>query len=167
MISFKTELHKYDKKGEKTGWTYVDVTALHATKLNRGVKKSFRVKGTLDDFEFKLVALIPIGDGDFILPVNQTMRKALGKKAGDHVIVNLELDKEEYQIYEELIICLQHEPAALTHFLSLTRSHQNYYSKWVETARTDVTRADRIGKVLYAMLHKMDYGAMIRHFQNK
>jgi hypothetical protein len=167
MISFTAELLKYDQKSEKTGWTYIDVKAYQAGKLRPGIKKSYKVKGFLDAHPVKLVALIPIGDGDFILPVNQTMRKALGKKAGDLVVVQLEVDDDVYKISEELMVCITEDPKAHEQFQSLPASHQNYYSKWVESAKTDATKADRIHKVIYAMHHQMEYGEMIRHFRNR
>jgi hypothetical protein len=167
MITFTAELLKYDQKGEKTGWTYIDVQSKYAEKLRPGVKKSYKVKGFLDDHPLKLVALIPVGDGDYIIPVNQTMRKALGKKAGDHVNVRLEVDEDVYKISEELLACMKEDPEALKQYQSLPGSHQNYYSKWVESAKTDATRADRIYKVIYAMHHQLDYGAMIRYFRKR
>jgi hypothetical protein len=167
MIGFNATLHKFDQKGEKTGWTYLEVSRDLAEKLNPGLKKSYRVKGKIDLHDIRLVALIPMGEGNFIIPINSNMRKAIGKKTGDVVYVEIELDADEYKISEELLICLSEEPSALSQFESLPMSHRNYYSKWVESARSSGTRADRIMKVIYAMQYKMDYGAMIRHFSNR
>lgn len=83
MISFKTTLQKFDQQGDKTGWTYVTVTKNLAEQLNPGFKRSFRVKGTIDDHKINSVALLPVGAGDFILPVNAIMRKGIKKNKGD------------------------------------------------------------------------------------
>ncbi|TFH06631.1 MAG: DUF1905 domain-containing protein, partial [Nitrosomonadales bacterium] len=80
MIQFTTAIHKFDKKGEKTGWTYIEIVASQAKKLKPGSKVSFRVKGSLDHHRIEKTALIPMGDGNFILPLNGQMRKAIGKK---------------------------------------------------------------------------------------
>lgn len=165
MIEFRSKLHKFDRKGEKTGWTYVELSEKLAGTINPGVRKSYKVKGFIDQHAIKLVALIPMGDGSFILPVNSAMRKAIGKEVGDVVELKLTLDKDEHEISQELLICLEEEPNAYAHFNSLPKGHRNYYSKWVESAKTPATKADRIMKVIFAMHHKMDYGSMIRHFK--
>lgn len=43
-VQFTTTIHKFDKQGEKTGWTYFEIPADLAQKLKPGNKKSFRVK---------------------------------------------------------------------------------------------------------------------------
>ena len=48
--------------------------------LKSNNKKSFRVKGLLDKHTIKQVAVMPMGDGTFILPLNADIRKATGKK---------------------------------------------------------------------------------------
>ena len=59
MLSFTTTILKFSKQGEKTGWTYIVVPDKIAKKLNPGVKKSYRVKGKLDDYKIEKTALIP------------------------------------------------------------------------------------------------------------
>ncbi|MEZ4689750.1 MAG: DUF1905 domain-containing protein [Ignavibacteria bacterium] len=61
MITFNTIIKKFSKKGEKTGWTYVEIPVEEAQKIYPGNKKSFRVKGYLDDFKITQTALIPMG----------------------------------------------------------------------------------------------------------
>ncbi len=81
MISYKTIILTFDKQGEKTGWTYIQVPADIAQQLKPDTKKSFRVKGKLDNYKIKAVALLPMGEGNFIMPINGAMRKAIGKLA--------------------------------------------------------------------------------------
>lgn len=81
MLTFTTTILQFAQQGEKTGWTYILVPAAVAAKLNPGVKKSFRVKGKLDDFKVEKIALIPMGKGDFILTVNAAIR-SIGKRKG-------------------------------------------------------------------------------------
>ena len=92
MLSFSATILQFAAQGEKTGWTYILVTVALAEKLNPGVKKSFRVKGKLDDFEVEKLALIPMGKGDFILTVNAAIRKGIGKRKGATIKVQLALD---------------------------------------------------------------------------
>lgn len=166
QVEFKVKLQKFQNMGEKTGWTYIEVPSKMANQLSPGTKKSFRVKGKIDQFNIQQVAMIPMGDGDFIIPFNAQMRKGTGKKHGDHVVVKLEVDQEEKKISEDLLMCLGEVKEHLDRFLSLPKGHQNYYSNWVESAKSPATKSDRIMKCIFAMEHEMDYGQMIRHFKN-
>ena len=81
-VQFTTTIHKFDKQGEKTGWTYIEIPADVAQKMKPGNKKSFRVKGKLDSFNISGIALLPMGGGVFIMALNATMRKGIGKRHG-------------------------------------------------------------------------------------
>src|SRR5262245_21730966 len=136
MVSFTATLERFAKQGEKTGWTYLVVPAKVANKLNPGVKKSYRVKGKLDDHKIAKVSLIPMGEGNFIIPFNAAMRKGTGIRFGATVKVQLELDKAPLLPPSELIECLKDEPEAYKYFNSLPQGHRNYFTKWIETAKT-------------------------------
>ncbi len=162
MLSFSTTILKFDKQGEKTGWTYIVVPTKIANKLNPGVKKSYRVKGKLDDFKMEKIALIPMGEGDFIMSINAAMRKGIGKRKGAIVNVQIELDNARILPPAELLDCLQDEPEAFIYFNSLPQGHRNYFTKWIETAKTEPTKVKRIALVVKTMIRKMDFGAMLR-----
>jgi bifunctional DNA-binding transcriptional regulator/antitoxin component of YhaV-PrlF toxin-antitoxin module len=162
MISFNTTLLKFDKKGEKTGWTFIEISASQAKKLKPDTKVGYRVRGTLDSYAIKQVALMPMGEGTFILPVNGKMRKALGKKAGDKVKVTLEADESKIVLSHDMMACLKDEPAALAAFKKLPGSHQKYFSRWIESAKTAHTKTKRIVMTVEALSKKMDFGAMLR-----
>jgi Domain of unknown function (DUF1905)/Bacteriocin-protection, YdeI or OmpD-Associated len=162
MISFTAPIVKFNTHGEKTGWTYIVVPDKVAKKLNPGVKKSYRVKGKLDEYKIVKTALIPMGKGDFILPINAAIRKATGKRFGATIKVQLEIDNNPILPPAELIECLQDEPEALKYFNSLPQSHRNYFTKWIETAKTEPTKTKRIALVIKTMVRKMDFGAMLR-----
>src|SRR3712207_1634443 len=87
MVQFTTTILKFGQNGEKTGWTYIDIPARIAGKLSPGNKKTFRVKGKLDSYVISKVALLPKGEGDFIMPLNAAMRKAIKKQKGASVKV--------------------------------------------------------------------------------
>src|SRR5438045_4996820 len=110
MIQFTTTILKFGQQGEKTGWTYIIIPAAMASVLMPGNKKTFRVKGKLDHYAIKGVALLPRGDGDFIMPVNGAMRKGLKKQKGSSVLVQLNLDTQEIKPPAELMECLADEP---------------------------------------------------------
>ena len=168
MIKFITAILKFDKQGEKTGWTYIEVPAILAEQLKPGCKKSFRVKGKLDGHTIQQVALLPMGEGNFILPLNAVMRKSIGKRKGAQLEVILQLDKSVYELNKELMECLADEPTALDFFLTKPLSFQHYYSKWIESAKTDETKAKRIELAVTSLAQKIEFGEMLRtHRQQK
>ncbi len=162
MVKFSTTILKFDKQGEKTGWTYISIPEKIAKQLKPGNKKSFRVKGRLDDFEIEKVALIPMGEGNFIMSVNAAMRKGIGKRKGAPLKVQLSIDDSPILPPAELLECMEDEPEALKYFNSLPQGHRNYFTKWINSAKSDVTKAKRIALVIKTMVRKMDFGAMLR-----
>lgn len=103
-----------------------------------------------------------MGGGDYILAVNATMRRGIGKRQGASVKVQLEEDKEEYKMNGDFVDCLRDEPLAQAFFDSLPPSHQRYFSTWIDSAKTEETRARRIAQSVNALSRKMGYGEMIR-----
>jgi hypothetical protein len=162
MVSFKAVLKKFAEHGEKTGWTYLQVPASVAEKLLPGNRQSFRVKGKLDHYEINLVALVPMGEGNFIMAVNATMRKALKKQKGDEVKVQLEVDYSELKPPEDLIECLKDEPIALENFKGLPGSHRNYFTRWIGSAKTDQTRARRIAQAVSGLAQGRNFAEVMR-----
>lgn len=162
MISFTATIEKFGKQGEKTGWTYILVPALIADSIKKGCRKSFRVKGRLDNHEISSVALIPFGEGDFVLALNAAMRKEIRKNIGASLQVKLTEDTQEILPPAELIECLQDEPAAWNQYQSIAPSHKLYFTRWINSAKTENTRARRIAQTVTALAAGKDYGTMLR-----
>ena len=162
MITFKAYVDKFDKKGEKTGWTYLIVPAEITEQINAGVKKSYRVKGKLAGVPIKQVALVPMGEGDFILPLNAEMRKNTGARKGSSITVQLEVDKSERTISADLLACLADEPKALEHFNNLPKGEQTYFSNWIESAKTEPTKTKRLAIAITAFQKGYRFGPMLR-----
>ena len=163
MISYETIMLQFDEQGEKTGWTYIEVPADIAQQLKPGNKQSFRVKGMLDSFAIKNVALMPMGEGNFIMAINAGMRKGIHKRAGAMLQVHLEVDHDTQVIIpDDLQECFEYEPDALHFFNSMPEGHRRYFVNWINSAKTEATRASRIANTINAMLHKWNYGQMIR-----
>jgi hypothetical protein len=162
MITFTTTILKFDKKGEKTGWTYIAISKRQAQQLKPDCKVSFRVKGALDSYPIQKTAILPMGEGSFILPLNGTMRRAIGKKQGDKLKVSLEADSRKLPLSHDLMICLKEDPDALKFFKSLPNSHQQYFSKWIEEAKTPHTKTKRIVMAITAFTKKQGFPEMLR-----
>lgn len=167
MYSFKTVIRKFADKGEKTGWTYVDVPPDIITKLKLPNKKEFRIKGVADDIKFERLACYPIGEGNFIIALNAELRKKLGKKEGAMISIKLEKDEVAAIQSQELIDCLKEDKIALKQFNSLLLSQRNYFHRYVYSAKGTATKAGRIVHILEAMYKKQDFGEMIRSLKKK
>ncbi|WP_127130061.1 YdeI/OmpD-associated family protein [Pseudoflavitalea rhizosphaerae] len=161
MVKFTATIQKFEEMGDKTGWSYIKIPAAIAQQLS-SERKSFRVKGRLDKHAINGISLLPMGGGDFILALKAEVRKAIGKQKGAKVEVQLALDKVPYKINQELLDCLADEPAAQQHFNSMPPSHQAYWSKWIESAKTEATKTKRLTQSVIALAKKFDYGQMIR-----
>jgi hypothetical protein len=162
MIEFKTIIKRFDKQGEKTGWTYINIPEALALELKPGNKKSFRVKGKLDQYAIVGVALIPVGGGDFIMALNTAMRKAIGKAKGHEVNVKLEVDGAAITIPEDFKECLEFEPEGFAFYKTLAPSHQLYFIRWIDSAKTDATRTKRIAQAVNALANQQPFNIMLR-----
>lgn len=162
MVTFKALIEQFAEQGEKTGWSYIRIPAATASKLKPGQKTSFRVKGFLDDHPIEQVALIPMGEGDFIIAVNAGMRKSVRKQKGDTLRVRLELDEKKFVICPDLIESLRDEPKALAYFNTLPPGHQRYFSNWIDSVKSETVRVRRIAMAVDALARSLGFSGMIR-----
>ncbi|MES2267607.1 MAG: YdeI/OmpD-associated family protein [Bacteroidota bacterium] len=164
MVDCTTTILLYGDNGDKTGWTYIELPADIAQQLFAGNKRSFRVKGQLDELPVAGLSAMPVGDGNFIIALKKEIRKGIRKEHGAIVRVRLEHDKDfKIAMPDDLKECFDYEqPEAFDYFTGLAKSHQGYFIKWITDAKTEETRANRIAKTINAAIRRMDYGAMLR-----
>src|SRR5687767_9768960 len=162
MVSFTATIKRIGTQGEKTGWTYIEIPGDITNSLKKGYRQSFRVKGRIDSFSIKQVALLPMKGGGFILTLNSAIRKGIAKGIGAMVVVKITEDQAPFQFNNDFLECLKDEPVALSYFNSLPGSHQRYFSKWIDDAKTVPTRAKRIAMAVNALARKQGYGEMLR-----
>ena len=167
MVQFTTIIRKFNEQGEKTGWTHIIIPADIARQLMPGNKKSFRVKGKLDDFSISGIALMPMGGGEFVMPLNATIRKGIHKKEDAMLTAKLEVDKKEIKPPAEFVECLKDEPVAEEHYFSLAKSHQLYFTRWINSAKTEPTKTKRIAQAVNALSKKFDFGMMLRSIKQE
>jgi hypothetical protein len=164
MVDYNTIILQFGEQGEKTGWTYIEIPADVAQEIKPGNKKSFRVRGWLDEYAVTGMALMPMGEGKFIMALREEIRKSIRKGRGAMLRVRLEFDTDyKVEMPEDLQECFEFErPEAFEFFSGLAKSHQGYFIKWINDAKTDTTRANRIANTINAAVRRMDYGMMLR-----
>lgn len=163
MVTYTAIILKFGDMGEKTGWTYIDIPADIAQQLKPGNRKSFRVKGTLDEFAIAGVAVMPMGEGNFILTLNADMRRGIRKREGAMLKVSIHEDVDfKLIVPDDVHECLADDPEALEYFNNLLESHRRYFVNWINSAKTIPTRARRIAQTCHAMANHMDFAQMIR-----
>ncbi|TWR27346.1 DUF1905 domain-containing protein [Mucilaginibacter pallidiroseus] len=166
MVDFNTIILQVSEPGDKKGWSYIELPADLAQDLLPGNKQAFRVKGKLDEVAVSGLSAMPMGNGNFLLAIKQQIRKALRKEAGAMLRVSLAHDKDfKIEAPDDLLDCLGDEPQALAFFNSLSKSHRGYFIKWINDAKTEQTRANRIAATINATARHMDYGAMLRELK--
>ena len=162
MVHFRAVIKKFDSHSDKTGWSYIEIPSAVAQQVKPDTKVSFLVKGKIDEVFITGMSLLPMGNGDFIMPLKADLRKKLRKEKGAELLVYLEAEEKPYEANAEFLECLKDSPGAASGFARLNRSHQNYFSKWIESAKTEATKAKRIAQSIEALELNLSYAEMIR-----
>lgn len=139
IINNKYKLEKYPGKG---GWTYAAIPEIRQDK--NAPFGWVKVKGSIDNYELRSYKLMPMGNGKLFFPVKASVRKIIGKQAGDWVNIILYTDHDPIEIPNEFLLCLRDEPEANERFLSYTEGQQKEFIDWIYAAKTDATRVKRI-----------------------
>lgn len=101
------------------------------------------------------------------MAINATMRKTIGKRHGAMLKVQLEADDSPFVFNADFMDCLDDEPKAKVFFQTLPGSHQRYFSKWIDDAKTEPTKTKRIAMAVTALSKELGYPEMIRSQQKK
>jgi uncharacterized protein YdeI (YjbR/CyaY-like superfamily) len=94
--------------------------------------------------------LVRMGTEYHLLIILKSIREQIGKTFGDEVRITVELDTEErvIEVPAELKKLFRTEKEAKTAFEKLSYTHRREYVMWINEAKRDETRQNRIVKTI-------------------
>lgn len=140
LCNKKYRLGKFPGKG---GWTYAHIPEFSEGKRKYSVMN--KVSGTIDNYEISNATLMSMGNRRYFLPLNATIRKKIGKEAGDWVHITLHVNETGGPVAtDEFTDCLKDEPAAWKHYQTFTKTEQKAWMNWVNEPVDEKIRIERI-----------------------
>ena len=120
-----------------------------------GMHSQVRVRGLIDGFPYRC-SIMPMGGGKHYMVVKKEIREAIGKKAGDKVIVEMEVDTEPRVVFipEDLLAAMKELPGLKEKFEGMSYSHQKEYVDYILEAKKQETRDKRVDKTIDILLKK-------------
>jgi hypothetical protein len=112
-------------------------------------KKRVKVKAMIEGEEYR-GSLVRMGGPCHILGVRKDIRQKIGKTIGDEVEIIVEEDTgpREIALPPDLESALRSDPGAEAAFQRLAYSHRREYVEWIEAAKREQTRRNRIDQTL-------------------
>ena len=113
-----------------------------------GSKKP-KVKAMIEGVRYRGL-LVRMGMESHLLIILKSIREQIGKTFGDEVRITVELDTEErvIEVPAELKKLFRTEKEAKTAFEKLSYTHRREYVMWINEAKRDETRQNRIVKTI-------------------
>jgi uncharacterized protein YdeI (YjbR/CyaY-like superfamily) len=111
------------------------------------------VAGTMNGFPFRN-SLMPEGDGTHSMMVGKAVQAGAKAKAGDVVLVSLEVDTQERGVTlpQELDTALKGNHQAASFFATLAPSHKAEYANWIASAKKLETRESRVSRTIEMLI---------------
>jgi hypothetical protein len=108
-------------------------------------KKKPKIKATIEGEPYR-GTLVRMGGPHHVLIILKEIRVKIGKGFGDEVEIELEedLDPRQVEVPPDLLNSLEADPLALELFNRLSYTHQREYVRWINEAKREQTRLERI-----------------------
>lgn len=112
-------------------------------------KKRVKVNATIDGAPYR-GSVVRMGGESHMLLVRKDIREKIGKTFGDRVRVTVEEDTAPrvVEVPPDLHRALESSPAAASAFERLSYTHQKEYVDWIEEAKREQTRQNRIARAI-------------------
>ena len=118
------------------------------------VEKAFgskrpKVKAMIEGVSYRGL-LVRMGGPNHMLIILKGIREQIGKTFGDEIQVSVESDMEErlIEIPKDLMKELKKDQEAKAFFDKLSYTHRKEYVRWVEEAKKEETRRNRVMKTI-------------------
>lgn len=148
MKKFNAQIKKLnDKNG-----AYIEIPFDVEKTYNR---KRVKVKATFDGYEYR-GSIVRMGGSCYIIGITKEIRKAIGKEPGDNIDVTIEKDEEERIVNppKELLDKFNKDKDICDFWNSLSFSMKKKYVNWIESAKKENTRLNRINITLEKLKNK-------------
>jgi len=108
-----------------------------------------KVKAMIEDVPYRGI-LTRMGTDCHILGIRKEIREQIGKSFGDEVTITVEPDTEPrvVKVPQELKKAFKTEKEARALFDKLSYTHQKEYVTWINEAKREETRQNRIAKTI-------------------
>lgn len=118
-------------------------------------RKRVKVKATFDGYEYR-GSIVRMGGSCYIIGITKEIRKAIGKEPGDTIDVTIEKDEEERIVNhpKELLDKFNNDKDICDFWNSLSFSMKKKYVNWIESAKKENTRLNRIDITLEKLKNK-------------
>jgi hypothetical protein len=113
-----------------------------------GTKAQVKVRRTIDGFPYR-GSIANMGEGHCMV-VKKEIRQAIGKTAGDTVKIVMDIDTEPRIVVvpEDFQQALDNNPTVKEIFDKFSYTHKKEYIEWIEGAKKQETRENRIKKAV-------------------
>lgn len=116
-----------------------------------GVKNRVDVRGTIEGYTFERT-LLPLGDGRHYFMLNAKMLKAIRKKAGDEVYIEIEeqenTDYKEVELPDYFLIELEENPIAKAQYEVTNPSGRRWIVQFLTEPKSADVKAKRVLKTI-------------------
>lgn len=108
-----------------------------------------KIKATIDGVPYRGL-LVRMGSDCHMLLILKSIREQIGKTFGDKVKVTVELDTEPrvVAVPKDLLMELKKDKEAKVFFEKLSFTHKREYVNWIQEAKKEETRANRVLKAI-------------------
>ena len=147
-MDYIAENKKLELKYEpgKGAWTYH--IQIPGTKHLVGKWGALKVAGFIDDYKIERINLFTITGQDKLISINNNIRKAINKSAGDTVNVTLYLLTSKQQITKTEIVETLKESGLLKAFMNLSEEERNIIIDKINSSKSEDKQIESILKLI-------------------